>query len=159
MPSRSHLRYVVKTLGNDLGLKAHPFTSEEDIGTRNSIRERFASGDLQALVAIRCLDEGVDIPATKTAFILASSTNPRQFIQRRGRVLRLSPATEKKYATIYDFIVILPQHLSYGDFKIERMLLKKELARVNEFADLAKNKHEANAELQELKKNYNLLDM
>ena len=151
--------YVVKTLGNDLGLKAHPFTSEEDIGTRNSIRERFAFGDLQALVAIRCLDEGVDIPATKTAFILASSTNPRQFIQRRGRVLRLSPATEKKHATIYDFIVILPQHLSYGDFKIERMLLKKELARVNEFADLAKNKHEANAELQELKKNYNLLDM
>ena len=153
------IEYVVKTLGNDLGLKAHPFTSEEKIETRNSIRARFASGDLQALVAIRCLDEGVDIPATKTAFILASSTNPRQFIQRRGRVLRLSPETGKDFAIIYDFIVILPQHLSYGDFKTERQLLKKELARVNEFANLARNKHEANAELRDLKKNYNLLDM
>ena len=153
------IEYVVKTLGNELGIKAHPFTSEEDIKTRNKIRERFATGDLQALVAIRCLDEGVDIPATKTAFILASSTNPRQFIQRRGRVLRLSPKTHKEFATIYDFIVILPQYLSYGDFKTERLLLKKELARVNEFANLAKNKHEANAELQELKMNYNLLDM
>lgn len=153
------IEYVVKTLGNDLGLKAHPFTSEEKIETRNSIRARFASGDLQALVAIRCLDEGVDIPATKTAFILASSTNPRQFIQRRGRVLRLSPETGKDFAIIYDFIVILPQHLSYGDFKTERQLLKKELARVNEFTNLARNKHEANAELRDLKKNYNLLDM
>lgn len=151
--------YVVKKLGNELGMKAHPFTSEENIETRNMIRAHFATGDLQALVAIRCLDEGVDIPATKTAFILASSTNPRQFIQRRGRVLRLSPETGKEFATIYDFIVILPQHLSYGDFKLERLLLKKELARVNEFANLARNTHEANAQLRELKKNYNLLDM
>lgn len=73
--------------------------------------------------------------------------------------MRLSPETGKDFAIIYDFIVILPQHLSYGDFKTERQLLKKELARVNEFANLARNKHEANAELRDLKKNYNLLDM
>lgn len=153
--------HVVKTLGNKLNMKVHPFTSEENMETRNDIRARFAVGELQALVAIRCLDEGVDIPATRTAFILASSTNPRQFIQRRGRVLRLSPETGKKFATIYDFIVVLPQKktLSDSDFGIEQSLLRKELARVNEFANLARNKNVALSSLRELKQTYNLLDM
>lgn len=152
--------FVVKFLGNELNMRVHPFTSAENMETRNNIRVRFAVGELQALVAIRCLDEGVDIPATRTAFILASSTNPRQFIQRRGRVLRLSPETGKEFATIYDFIVILPEKtLSVSDFKIERALLEKELTRVNEFANLARNKNAALSILLELKKTYNLLNM
>ena len=152
--------FVVKFLGNELNMIVHPFTSAENMETRNNIRVRFAVGELQALVAIRCLDEGVDIPATRTAFILASSTNPRQFIQRRGRVLRLSPETGKEFATIYDFIVILPEKtLSVSDFKIERALLEKELTRVNEFANLARNKNAALSILLELKKTYNLLNM
>src|ERR1051326_4005600 len=79
----------------------HSQTTEEfPADRRQEILRLFASGDIQVLVAIRCLDEGVDVPATQTAFILASSTNPRQFVQRRGRLLRRSPG--KRHAEIYD---------------------------------------------------------
>lgn len=151
--------YVVKELGVNMNMKVFPFTSRQDAKRRNELRDEFAKGELQSLVAIRCLDEGVDIPATKIAFILASSTNPRQFIQRRGRVLRLSPETGKEYAIIYDFIVAIPPGYSDDYFKIERSLLRRELLRVNEFASLAKNKNQALNSLRELKNNYNLLDM
>ena len=68
------------------------FTSEESAEERERIKADFAEGKhLQALVAIRCLDEGVNIPSIRTAFILASSTNPKEYIQRRGRVLRKYP--------------------------------------------------------------------
>ena len=59
---------------------------------------------MQALVAIRCLDEGVNIPSIETAFIMASSTNPKEYVQRRGRVLRKFPG--KKRAVIYDFVTL-----------------------------------------------------
>ena len=62
---------------------------------------------MQGLVAIRCLDEGVDIPAIETAVILASSGNPRQFVQRRGRILRPYPG--KQRATLFDMIVMPPE--------------------------------------------------
>ena len=75
------------------------FTSREDARERVQVRDAFSSGDmLQALVAIKCLDEGVNIPNIHTAFILASSTNPKEYIQRRGRVLRKAPG--KDYAVI-----------------------------------------------------------
>ncbi|MFR7881409.1 MAG: helicase-related protein [Christensenellales bacterium] len=64
--------------------------------------ERYKNGnDLQALVAIKCLDEGVNIPSIKTAFILASSTNPREYIQRRGRVLE-----NLKAKNIHTFMIL-----------------------------------------------------
>ncbi|MCQ4815862.1 helicase-related protein, partial [Cloacibacillus evryensis] len=69
------------------------------------LKNDFAAGDnLQAMIAIKCLDEGVYIPAIKTAFILASTTNQKEYIQRRGRVLRLYKG--KEYAVIYDFIAL-----------------------------------------------------
>ena len=151
--------YVVRELGVNLNMKVFPFTSRQDAKKRVELRNEFAKGELQALVAIRCLDEGVDIPATKIAFILASSTNPRQFIQRRGRVLRLSPETGKEFAIIYDFIVTVPHGYSDDYFKIERSLLRRELVRVKEFASLAKNKYQALNSLREIKNNYNLLDI
>ena len=60
-------------------MAVNSYTAETYLGARDELRQRFASGVLQALVAIRCLDEGVDIPETERAFILASSTNPKQF--------------------------------------------------------------------------------
>ncbi|MFN4844773.1 MAG: helicase-related protein, partial [Dolichospermum sp.] len=111
---------------------------------------------LQGLVAIRCLDEGVDIPAIKTAVILSSSGNPRQFIQRRGRVLRPHPGKER--ATIFDMIV-LPPDLDRETIEVERNLLKKELKRFVEFADLADNAGEARMKLLALQKRYGLLDI
>jgi len=111
---------------------------------------------LQGLVAIRCLDEGVDIPAIQTAVILASSSNPRQFIQRRGRILRPYPG--KQRATLFDTIV-MPPELDRQTWEVERNLLKKELKRFIEFADLADNAGEARKTLLTLQKQYGLLDL
>lgn len=151
---------VVKTLGNELDMSVHTFTSREDKQERQELLKRFEDGNLQGLVAIKCLDEGVDVPATQTAYILASSTNPREFIQRRGRVLRKHPL--KSFSYINDFIVV-PRPLSdvktldAKTFNIERNMLKRELDRFTEFADLALNGPEAHEVLNEIKKNYNLL--
>ena len=124
--------------------------------TREVLRRQFEQGELQGLVAIRCLDEGVDIPAIQTAVILASSGNPRQFIQRRGRVLRPHPS--KKHATIFDMIV-LPPYLGRKTLAVERNLLKKELRRFVEFADLADNAGTARIKLLDLQKRYGLMDI
>ena len=82
---------AVSDLLRDRGIVPAPFTAEEDRTTRQNVLERFAAGAIPALVAMRALDEGVDVPATREAQLLASSGNPREFIQRRGRVLRPSP--------------------------------------------------------------------
>jgi superfamily II DNA or RNA helicase len=87
------------------------------------------------LVSIKCLDEGIDIPAVSHAFILASSQNPRQFIQRRGRVLRKSPG--KNLAVIHDAIVI---PIDPTDESELISLLKAELVRALEFAESALNR-------------------
>ena len=96
------------------------------------------------LVSIRCLDEGVDIPDVSHAIILASSQNPRQFIQRRGRVLRR--AIEKQIAIIHDAIVV-PVNVDEEPDQIS--LLKSELVRAISFANHAINKS-AGAELREI---------
>ena len=110
-------------------------------------------------MAIRCLDEGVDIPEVKTAVIMASTTNPRQFIQRRGRVLRPSPG--KDHATIYDMIVTPgdPSRLSDTVFNLERRLFRKELLRVIEFAHSAKNGTDVMHDLLPLREAWNCLDV
>ena len=77
-------------MGKELNMRVHTFTAQEDILTRQSLIERFTTGnDLQGLVAIKCLDEGVDIPATRRAFILSSTTNEKQFIQNKTFTLYL----------------------------------------------------------------------
>ena len=96
------------------------------------------------LVSIKCLDEGVDIPAVTHALILASSQNPRQFIQRRGRVLRKAPG--KHLADIHDAIVV---PVSMDDEPEQLSLLKSELLRAIEFSNSALNKS-AGAELREI---------
>ncbi|KAB8334990.1 DNA phosphorothioation system restriction enzyme [Scytonema tolypothrichoides VB-61278] len=154
--SLRQLKAVVKTLGVELGYKVSTYTSQTSIEEREVLRRQFESGELQGLVAIRCLDEGVDIPAIQTAVILASSANPRQFIQRRGRVLRPHPGKER--ATIFDMIV-LPPDLDRKTLEVERNLLRKELLRLVEFADLADNAGEARMKLLNLQKRYGLLDL
>lgn len=130
---------VVRLLGWEKRLQVHRFTAREDIPTRKKLLESFAKGDLQALVAMHCLDEGVDVPSTRTAYILASSSNPRQFIQRRGRVLRKSPG--KDFAIIYDLITVPPPITEMDELglKAERSILRRELSRFAEFADSALN--------------------
>lgn len=126
---------VTDLLGNKLGMEVSQFTSKESVEEREVLKREFSSGDtLKVLIAIKCLDEGVNIPKIKTAFILASTTNPKEYIQRRGRVLRL--AEGKEYAEIYDFIT-LPYDtesvtsLTEAQVKRNFTLVKNELSPAN----------------------------
>jgi len=153
---------VTNLLGNIFNMRVSQFTSREDILERERIKREFDTGDnLQALIAIKCLDEGVNIPAIKIAFILASTTNPKEYIQRRGRVLRLSKG--KDFAEIYDFLA-LPRplgevsSLTSEQIKREITLVKNELTRAQEFARIAMNMAEAEQVLDTIKKAYSIND-
>lgn len=153
---------VCDILGSDLGMKVAKFTSEESNDKRKSIINNYKDGEsLQVIAAIKCLDEGVNIPSIRSAYILASSSNPREFIQRRGRVLRKSEG--KSYAYIYDFIV-LPREkseiplLTADEIKCDKSMIKKEFDRVEEFAKLAENKNRALRELDPIIEYYNLFE-
>jgi superfamily II DNA or RNA helicase len=149
---------VMRLLGLEKRLLAHRFTAHEDTSTRRELLARFDNGDLQALVAMNCLDEGVDVPSTRTAFILASSGNPRQFIQRRGRVLRKYPG--KEYAVVYDLIAVppLPDYLDRESVGAERSILRRELKRFVEFADSAQNTQQAYDVIWDLADQFEILD-
>lgn len=142
-----------------LGMKSARFTSDEDMSERKIIKEQFSMGNLQALVAIKCLDEGVNIPAIRTAFILASTTNPKEYIQRRGRVLRLSKG--KEYANIYDFITLprpidTAHYLTDDQAKMELSLIKSEIKRAEEFARISMNKMDAMKLIDSIKEAYSI---
>ncbi len=151
---------ITEMLGNEMGMHVAEFTSREDSYTRDLLRRKFSDGDyLQALVAIKCLDEGVNIPAIKTAFILASTTNPKEYIQRRGRVLRKYPG--KEFAIIYDFIT-LPRpldeaiNLTYDEIKCEKSMVRNEVNRIIEFSRLAISRMESDKLRYELEDTYRL---
>lgn len=152
---------VSKILGNELGMKVTHFTSNESAQEREAIKRRFATAEpYQAIVAIKCLDEGVNIPSIRTAFILASTTNPKEYIQRRGRVLRL--AKNKPYAVIYDFVTLatpLDEVNVYGvDFNCERALAKRELARIKEFGEIAMNSRDSDVLINDIIDAYQISD-
>lgn len=126
----------------------HKFTKNEStrpeekyggISEREHLLKEFAEGSYQALVAMKCLDEGVDIPPARIGIILANTENPRQYIQRRGRMLRRYLGKEE--AIIYDFIVLPPIEAEIPDelIELEQRILEKELERCLEFARDAKN--------------------
>lgn len=148
-------------LYNELGMRVRKFTSSEDKEDREDIRAAFASGEeLQVITAIKCLDEGVNIPAIKKAFILASSTNPKEYIQRRGRVLR--KAKGKEYAEIFDFIT-LPRPLedvkycSPQELEYDLTLVRKEFERMKDFADTARNPFEIDSVKAQIENTYNTM--
>lgn len=151
---------VADILGNELGMRVTKFTSEEDADERERIKSDFAEGThLQAVVAIRCLDEGVNIPSIRTAFIMASSTNPKEYIQRRGRVLRKFPG--KKYATIFDFITLpipLEDIGNYSDEVINstRSLAMREITRMKDFASIAENPFDSDSLIATIQNAYNI---
>jgi len=149
----------VQHILNKRGIIQHSFTQEESttpsdkfngVSQRDFILKHFASGSYQALVAIRCLDEGIDVPQAKIGIILASTGNPRQYIQRRGRLLRRAPG--KDIAIIYDLIVFpslgnkLPDEL----VEIEKKILVRELIRYEEFVKISHNVIECIKKLQEI---------
>jgi superfamily II DNA or RNA helicase len=124
---------------------------------RNDTLKSFSEGSTNVLLAMKCLDEGVDVPRAEIGIFASSTGNPRQFIQRRGRLLRKHP--DKNFARIYDMIVV-PDYTTFvnetDSFKIERSLVKTELTRVAYFASLAENYSESYTELKNICDHYKL---
>jgi len=131
---------------------ASKFTAKESKEEREYILKSFKNGDIEALVSMKVLDEGVDIPSAKYAFFLASSTNYREFVQRRGRVLRKDDSKDKAY--IYDFIVIPPEKSDESSDNI----VKRELERVFDFIKSASNSFYAKSEIIDILIKYNLTE-
>lgn len=121
---------------------------------RNSVLEDFASGKLEVLTSMKCLDEGVDVPRSELAIFCASTGNPRQFIQRRGRILRNHP--DKHKAEIHDLVVAPVVNSSDECFSMEQSLLRSELKRVRDFATMSENADFAYSELEEVLSYYGL---
>ena len=128
------------------------FTS--DSSNRDEILTAFANGDLEVLTSMKCLDEGVDIPRSELAIFCASTGNPRQFIQRRGRILRTHK--EKKFAYIHDLVVVPEVSSTAESFNMERNLLAGEIRRVKDFALLSENAYTSVQELDDVLEYYNL---
>ncbi|AVQ14904.1 DNA repair protein [Fusobacterium nucleatum subsp. nucleatum ATCC 25586] len=154
---------VQQMMYQELGMKVAKFTANESIKERLKIKDSFVSKDgIQAIVAIKCLDEGVNIPGIKTAFILASTTNPKEYIQRRGRVLR--KAAGKEYAEIYDFIT-LPRHLneakvlSKKKLEYDISLVTREVRRMKEFSNLSKNNISCKKLIMDIEEIYGNFDL
>jgi superfamily II DNA or RNA helicase len=126
-------------------------TSSED---RNKILNDFAEGNLQVITSMKCLDEGIDVPRSELAIFCSSTGNPRQFIQRRGRVLRLAEGKEE--AVIYDLVVIPDPSGDSSVFKTEQGEVEKELRRVRDFAEMSENKHFTREILDQILKYYKL---
>lgn len=140
---------------NAPGIKTHAYLGETE--DREGILESFSKGEIDLLLAINCLDEGVDVPRTAIGIFTSSTGNPRQFIQRRGRLLRKHK--DKTRALIYDMVVI-PKLFACenesADFNIQRSLVKAELMRVGYFAKLSENYYDAREALEEVCNYYNL---
>ncbi|WP_433631184.1 DEAD/DEAH box helicase family protein [Halomicrococcus sp. NG-SE-24] len=111
----------------------------------------FREGHCQYLLAINCLDEGLDVPDAKSAVIISSDANKRQFIQRRGRVLRLSD--QKEHAVIYDLLVLPGVSAEYGSDRSFN-LIKQELRRAKILMAHATNKNQAERQLGEALESY-----
>jgi len=131
---------AVNDLLNEKGVLFHQLTAKETTDRRlmRQVISAFRSGEIQVLTAKRVLDEGVNIPEIRTAFILASTTVERQWIQRRGRLLRMCPEIGKTHSEIHDLIALPAQSLADVDDD-SRAMLKSELRRMQEFARLARN--------------------
>lgn len=133
------------------GLRYGTYISSQKDEQRVSFH-KFRTGAIDYLLAIRCLDEGVDVPDCPTAVLIASSTNERQFVQRRGRVLRISPKKEK--AKIYDMFV-LPGVQAAADDDAAKTLIKQELERAKLLMEPSLNRDKTEQQLAEELDTYN----
>ena len=134
---RKQLQSINYMLQNDLNLTIHQLTGEETQNRKkaSNLLDHFADGKYHAITCMRVLDEGVDIPQVSEAYLMASNTVKRQWIQRRGRVLRKCDQINKKLAHLHDFIVVPPFLSDSGG----KSILNSELTRAQEFAELSKN--------------------
>lgn len=136
-----HLKDVVQVFDKE-NINILAYYSEMTEEQRQRSKESFESGNIKFLAAIKCLDEGINIPVCDSAILVASSKNNREFVQRRGRILRKHEG--KSISRIFDILVlpIDPNNSNRGISKIEYEILTNELARAKEFATSARNNRE-----------------
>ncbi len=125
-----------------------------DTPDRDQILKDFADGKIDVLTSMKCLDEGVDVPRSEFAIFCSSTGNPRQFIQRRGRVLRTHK--DKHFAIIHDLVVIPSYCFDFETYRLEKSLIGAELARVKDFALLSENCNDSLNVLDEVLNKYNI---
>ncbi|MFO7826400.1 MAG: DEAD/DEAH box helicase family protein [Cyclobacterium sp.] len=134
-------------------LKSSTYTSETE--DRKSKIRGFSEGKIDMLLAMKMLDEGVDIPRTEIGIFASSTGNPREYIQRRGRLLRNHD--DKKFAYVYDMIVApIASHDNESLYRIERNMVRNELIRVGYFASLSMNFYDSKDALQDICDRYEL---
>jgi len=138
--------------GIDSHIVVRQFTS--DSSDREPMLKDFADGKIDVLTSMKCLDEGVDVPRSELAIFCASTGNPRQFIQRRGRVLRTHK--DKHVAVIHDLVVVPDNCFSEESYELEKNLVAGELKRVRDFAMLSENLFDTDRELHDVLDHYNL---
>jgi superfamily II DNA or RNA helicase len=129
---------VNRTLQREFNLRVHQITYREtsDDQLVEDLLDRFVREEIEMLTAMRVLDEGIDIPEVCRAFILASTTVKRQWVQRRGRVLRRCKRLDKEFAEIHDWLVLPSEGMKNDDWT---EMVKGELRRAMEFAKTARN--------------------
>jgi len=153
-------RKIIHELGSFLahnkGLKIGHFTGDTPPKRREELLTEFDQRKIQCLLSMKCLDEGVDVKKTETAIFLASTTNPRQYIQRRGRVLRTH--SEKPLAFLHDVITVPPILSEENEVvqRVEKTILKQEFRRYMEFAENSLNYVEALNPVKDLANQYDL---
>lgn len=155
-------KFIDKTIdiiSEKLNFKLMKFTSQESKEEREEVIGKFVKKDINAVVAIKCLDEGINIPSIERAYILGSTGNYREYVQRRGRILR--KAEGKAIAEIHDFLIIPRSYENYepiqdSNFNYEKKLVEGELKRLQEYNSLALNKHRNERELKKIKEFYGI---
>ena len=147
----------VKNILFEKGIKSDSVTYEDPTKTRGDILKLLESSIFGCITAVKCLDEGVDVPAVETGIFMASSGNPKQFVQRRGRILRKNKLTGKESAKIYDILVTPPIPQEGVDVdKNEKKLIAKELLRHKDFADISENKYQAFERISEVARRFGI---
>lgn len=136
----------------DRSIMVSQFTSK--VYNREEILQKFQDGKVHVLTSMKCLDEGVDVPRSELAIFCSSSGNPRQFIQRRGRVLRMHK--DKIFAVLHDLVVVPTISGDDSIYTMEKKLIKSELERVIDFANLSLNKMDTYKTLKPILDYYNL---
>lgn len=137
----------------DAGLKVQQFTSQTE--DRPAVLKAFERGEYDTLAAIKCFDEGVDMPKLDKIYIMASDNSLRQTVQRRGRVLRQCKETNKTMAYIYDMIVSPPVQTKESGVVA---LIANEFRRAQEYNRLADNANENFSFFDIIKRKYNISD-
>lgn len=150
--SETHLSEMQKILTQQ-HIKTTKFTGSETLAQRLETISNLRSHKIDAIVAIKCLDEGVDIPSAHTALFLANNTDPREYVQRLGRVLRLDPSGNKKSANIHDFLVLPPLSSDRGT-TISRNLVANEFKRAFFFKKLCYNTTDVDIQLGSIMDEY-----